>query len=277
MRIQILVDNSSVSDELERGHGFAAFVETEEGSLLFDTGPDARVMRNAERLGVDWSTVQGIVLSHGHYDHTGGLVDVMAATAGQEAPVFMHPAALRSRYSIREGETPRWIGITDSAARALEQHKGRVRLVEDPREVLPGVWASGEIPRRTDFEDVGGPFFLDADRSIPDGIPDDMALYLESGDELVVLVGCAHAGIVNSIEYARELLPGRAVTAVLGGMHLVHASPGRIERTRDYLRELPLRQLAPMHCSGDSCRVSFAAKMGELLSQSAGVGVSFEL
>jgi 7,8-dihydropterin-6-yl-methyl-4-(beta-D-ribofuranosyl)aminobenzene 5'-phosphate synthase len=116
--------------------------------------------------------------------------------------------------------------------------------------VLNGLTVTGTVPRNTDFEDTGGPFFLDAACTRPDPLVDDQAVFFESREGLVVLLGCAHSGVVNTLHYISELTGGKPIHAVLGGMHLVQASPQRLERTIESLRTWHTPLLAPGHCTG---------------------------
>lgn len=120
-----------------------------------------------------------------------------------------------------------------------------------PVEVLPGIFLTGEIPRETGYEDVGGPFVLDESGTVPDPIADDQALFFGTAEGTVVLLGCAHAGVVNTLSHVLRLTNGDKIHAVLGGMHLVNASPERINRTMAALRDLGVRRLGPAHCTGD--------------------------
>jgi 7,8-dihydropterin-6-yl-methyl-4-(beta-D-ribofuranosyl)aminobenzene 5'-phosphate synthase len=132
----------------------------------------------------------------------------------------------------------------------VQLHRGRKCATSAVTEVMPGVFLTGEIPRETDFEDVGGPFVLDEAGMRPDPILDDQALYFDSPEGLVVLLGCAHAGVVNTVCHVRRLVPNRPVHAVFGGMHLLAATPERIARTLDALRAWGLQRLGPAHCTG---------------------------
>jgi 7,8-dihydropterin-6-yl-methyl-4-(beta-D-ribofuranosyl)aminobenzene 5'-phosphate synthase len=116
--------------------------------------------------------------------------------------------------------------------------------------VLEGVYVTGEIPRVTDYEDTGGLFFLDADCSRTDPLADDQALYFDTADGVVILLGCAHSGVVNTMLRVRELTGGRPLHAVLGGMHLLEADEHRVERTFTMFRELGVSLLGPAHCTG---------------------------
>lgn len=115
--------------------------------------------------------------------------------------------------------------------------------------VAPGVFVTGEIPRHTAYEDTGGQFFLDPACSRPDPIPDDQAVYFDTAPGIVVLLGCAHAGVINTLDYVRQF-SGRPIHAVIGGMHLVHATPARLSHTIAELKRIAPAIIAPAHCTG---------------------------
>jgi 7,8-dihydropterin-6-yl-methyl-4-(beta-D-ribofuranosyl)aminobenzene 5'-phosphate synthase len=119
-----------------------------------------------------------------------------------------------------------------------------------PTEVLEGIFATGEIPRQNDFEDTGGRFFLDAVCAHPDPLMDDQALFFDTTEGLVVLLGCGHAGVVNTLEHVRHLAGGRPIHTILGGLHLLTASPERMDKTLAAFRRLDIQRLAPGHCTG---------------------------
>lgn len=245
-RITILCDNTARGRGLLGEHGLAYWIEIAAHRALFDTGQGLALTANADALGIDVAQADAIVLSHGHYDHSGALA--WAMDRATTARVYFHPAAEQTRYT-RHKAAVREIGLGPEAKHALVQAAQRVCRSAAPQQVIPGLWTTGEIPRQTDYEDTGGDFCLDAAGAVVDPIVDDQALYLDSVNGLVVLLGCAHAGVVNTLLHVRRLT-GRPVHAVLGGMHLLHANPRRINATMAALRELEVQVLAPGHCTG---------------------------
>jgi 7,8-dihydropterin-6-yl-methyl-4-(beta-D-ribofuranosyl)aminobenzene 5'-phosphate synthase len=125
-----------------------------------------------------------------------------------------------------------------------------VHCDQQPVEVADGLFATGAIPRTTELEDVGGRFFLDPECQRPDLLPDDQALFFESRDGLVVLLGCAHAGVINTLRHIESFTGSKRIFAVLGGMHLLHASEERLQFTLQELERRGMRMLVPLHCTG---------------------------
>jgi 7,8-dihydropterin-6-yl-methyl-4-(beta-D-ribofuranosyl)aminobenzene 5'-phosphate synthase len=137
-----------------------------------------------------------------------------------------------------------------SCERSLREHSGSLVATSSPTFVLGELHVTGPVPRVTDFEDTGGPFFLDAECMRPDPLVDDQAVFFESQDGVVVLLGCAHSGVVNTLQYVDQLTGDKPIRAVLGGMHLIEASTERLARTIEALRNWDIRLLAPAHCTG---------------------------
>lgn len=270
--ITVLADNRSAYG-LEAEHGLSFWIETPGQKILFDMGQGDAMPRNAEALGVDIGEAKSIVLSHGHYDHTGNVG--LALGFASSATLHLHPQALCRRYSIHD--TPRPIGMPESeqaAVRALPET--RRRWVTAPVELDAGVWVSGPVPRETAFEDTGGPFFLDAGGSETDLIPDDLSLGVQTRAGLVVCLGCCHAGIINTLRHLTRVTGESRVLAVIGGMHLLHASPERLEQTAEALKEYAVPYLYACHCSGEQAVSFLAERLGSCVQPCyAGLKVGF--
>jgi 7,8-dihydropterin-6-yl-methyl-4-(beta-D-ribofuranosyl)aminobenzene 5'-phosphate synthase len=248
--VTTLVENSVHARGLRAEHGLAFHIQAGSHSLLFDTGQSSLVVENARKLGVPLERIEAIALSHGHNDHTGGLDAVRALASA--ARLFLHPAALPAKFAGNPDGTSRLIGMAEPTAAAIRNAAQAAVWTTKPTEVGEGIFVTGEIPRRTGFEDTGGRFYLDPAGERPDPLLDDQALFFEAKEGLVVLLGCGHAGVVNTLEYVRQLAGGRRIHTVLGGMHLLAASPERMAHTLDSFRRLDLQRLVPAHCTGSA-------------------------
>lgn len=246
--VTVLVENTAQGRGLMGEHGLAFHVQAGAQGLLFDTGQSGLVARNAAVLGVDLAGVRAVAFSHGHYDHTGGLRAVWEVAP--DARLYVHPAALAPRYSRSPDGTTRGVGTDAPTLRDIRYRGSRVITTASATEVLPGVYVTGEIPRATEFEDVGGAFFLDEGGTRPDPITDDQAMFFDTSGGVVVLLGCAHAGVVNTLRRVRDLTGGRPFHAVFGGMHLLVAGPERMALTVEAIRSLGVSRLGPAHCTG---------------------------
>ena len=246
--ITVLVENTVHARGLRAEHGLSFHLQVGSRSLLFDTGQSNLLLHNAPKLRISLAGAGAIVLSHGHNDHTGGLQ--AAREAAPQARLFLHRAALSQKLIRDPDGTMRPIGMDPATADAISKAPTGVTWTAKPAEILDGIFATGEIPRQNTFEDTGGPFFRDPAGAHPDPLLDDQALFFDTADGLVVLLGCAHSGVVNNLDYIHRLTGGRPIHTVMGGLHLLNASPERMDKTIAAFRRLGIQRLAPAHCTG---------------------------
>lgn len=272
VKITILVDNYA-GDGLAAEHGLSLWIETGDSCILFDTGQGGALLPNAEKLGIDLSRTDSLVLSHGHYDHTGGVSRV--SRTAPEMEVYCHPVAAVPRYGMRSGEA-KPLGMTCESLWALDRLPSqRMHWIPDGTELSPGVGLTGYIPRETRYEDTGGAFFLDPELSRPDPINDDLALWINTPEGVIVCVGCCHAGLVNTLNRAVLQSGASVLRAVIGGFHLLNADDRRLESTIRALQALSPELIVPCHCTGSravkTLENTFGAKMTAGFS-----GITFE-
>jgi len=257
-----LVENTAGAPGLLAEHGVSFFIEGDGQHLLFDTGQGLVLKHNVQELGLPMASVEQIILSHGHYDHSGGLMAALELTGPVD--LYLHPDALSQKYN-RNGQE---IGSPIADEQALVRLVKRMIPTQGATEILPGIHVTGEIPRRHAIEDTGGPFYQDADRTRPDPLPDDQALYIETKAGLVVILGCGHSGVINTLDYIQQLTNGQTIHAVIGGMHLLRATEERLSFTETHLDRLGIRYLSPNHCTGLEAVCRFRTRFPEAFHES---------
>lgn len=276
MRITVLVDNNTLIDSYFAGEpGLSLLVEHGDARVLFDAGHSDAFVRNARSLDEDLTRLDWVALSHGHLDHTWGLGHLAAlytdaARAGRPRPrpvLAAHPRTFDSRRS-EQGEEIGARMTWESAARFFTPAPD-----EGPRELAPGLYMLGEVPRALAFEPPTA--IGTREDGTPDLLPDDTALACVTPAGLVVVTGCAHAGVCNTVEHARAVTGTHRVRAVLGGMHLLDASAERLAATADYLGALDLEDLYPCHCTDLAAKLALSARC-PVREMGAGQRVAFD-
>jgi 7,8-dihydropterin-6-yl-methyl-4-(beta-D-ribofuranosyl)aminobenzene 5'-phosphate synthase len=261
IRITVLADNTATRPDVLSEHGLSLWIEYGSKCILWDTGQGGVLLANAKTLGVDLASADTIAVSHGHYDHTGGLPTAMAAA--HNADVYIHPVAITPRYSRKKSVRP--VGMPPAAVQSL--HTGPVQWIESWTPICRGVFVTGPIPRQNILEDTGGAFFLDSDCRIQDTLPDDQALVLESAKGIIVILGCAHSGTVNTLDHIRRKTGHRDIYAIVGGMHLGNASQQRLSYTAKALRQYNVQILIPLHCTGTNAMQYLQNTLSEKIVQ----------
>jgi 7,8-dihydropterin-6-yl-methyl-4-(beta-D-ribofuranosyl)aminobenzene 5'-phosphate synthase len=261
-------------EDLAAEHGLSFLVETPERRILFDTGASGRFLDNGRKLGKFPGPVDGVFLSHGHYDHAGGLPHLLASCK-EPLDLFAGPEALVPRGIHRDGGR-REIG-PPKLDRAMETGALRFHPLTAPGPVFPGGRASGPIPLTTEFEapETGFTRGTGEERE-PDAFPEERVLVLETGDGPVVLTGCAHRGIVNTLRHLAETLGIPHFHALLGGLHLMNADTDRIDRTVAELHALDVDRIGAGHCTGEpALRAIRQAFPGRWMDIGAGAEMTF--
>lgn len=248
-RVFVLCDNESAHPACGCEWGLALAIDlginlgadpAEQGTWLWDTGQTDLFLRNARALGVDVGQACGLALSHGHFDHTGGLSALCSSTAFC-APVHAHPTCASQRYNLDKG-SPRPIGPPAPLPTFIRS--GPVSVL------APGLTLITDIPRLPGrFQAVQG-FSFDTSGAEPDSVPDDAFLVMHSQHGAIVILGCCHSGLANSLACLRERLGVERVHAVLGGLHLYKAGPEAVEETARAIEEFAVRRLIAGHCTG---------------------------
>ena len=228
--------------------GISILVEVDGLRILMDTGLSFSAVYNAQLMGIGLSTIDSIVLSHGHTDHTGGLRNVLKIKGKVE--VIAHPDVWTPKHVQRNQEGIHYNGIPFSREE-LEGRGARFNLVREPVHITENVMTTGEIPMLSGYEEIESNLFVKEEGLLhPDPLADDLALVIDTDFGLVVILGCAHRGIINTLRHAQNLTGKELVYAAIGGTHLFQASNERIDKTIADLREMGIQRLGVSHCTG---------------------------
>ena len=249
-RITTLVDNSvSLSgSQLIGEHGLSVYIETENTRILFDTGQNVALAHNARMLDIDLSRIDAVVVSHGHYDHTGGLEHLLKKNTAFS--LYAHPDIFDDKLRSRKSGAYKKIGIPLDK-NIFDNTDVQIRLSKDTAEIARGVFTSGEIPQKNDFESIESQFFVQRDGEIiADPLADDQAVILDTQKGLVVLLGCSHRGVINTLNHVDRLFPENKIHAIIGGLHLGKISDAKLNKIIDHLRAFEQEKIGVSHCTG---------------------------
>jgi 7,8-dihydropterin-6-yl-methyl-4-(beta-D-ribofuranosyl)aminobenzene 5'-phosphate synthase len=241
-------------------HGLSIFMETNNGNYLLDTGAGKTIVNNALVLEIDLKTIKGVILSHNHYDHTGGMVPVLDLLGAVD--VYAHPDIFRETYSSSEGKT-RYIGVPNPRA-MLEAKGAKFIFNRNFRQIAPGMWLTGEVPRHTAFE-LGDKKLVvkSGEEYVKDDLRDDQSVVVETEKGLFVVLGCCHSGIINTLSYVMEKMGQRRIHTVIGGTHLGPVSNEQREKSIAALKAFDIERLGVSHCTGQKTASRLAAEFGD--------------
>ena len=265
--ITILCDNNISKSGFVGEHGFACLVEREEEKYLFDTGPGMSLPINLKKLNKDLKGLDKVFLSHGHYDHTGGLLWVTEQLTRIE--VIAHPEVF-SRHMVMDSSAqespPRYIGCPASKEE-LEGHGAVFKFVDQTREVVPGIWFVTSIDRTPDKTPKDKRLVVsEEDGFAMDPINDDASLLIETDGSPILLLGCAHAGVFNILDYVRKEMEITKLRAILGGTHLMFYGPDDLSRVMDEFERFSVELVGVSHCTGFEAAVELSNRFGSRFS-----------
>ena len=241
--------------------GLCILVESDKESLLLDTGLGIAAVHNGDLLNIDFNRIEKIILSHGHVDHTGGLKAIISRTGPVD--VIAHPDVWSKRFTHTPGYEERNIGNPFSKEE-IKSAGASVSLSREPIWISEHIMTTGEIPMVTTYEDVDSNLYIEENgQRINDKVWDDQALVIKTDIGLVVLLGCSHRGVINTLYHAREISGEERIHTVIGGTHLLRASEERLDETISEFKKLKVRRLGVSHCTGQWSSVKLASALGK--------------
>lgn len=255
LRIVTLNENTApTKGRLIAEWGLSFLLKTKKTTILFDTGRHISVYYNAQLLGIDLNGIDKIVLSHSHSDHTGGLRQILERiNKKRKVEVIAHPDIWKNRYNHYNDKPAKYMGMPFKKEE-LEKLGASFCLSKKSIKITDGMVTSGEIPITTNFENISSKktqrFILDDGSNKEDKVLDDQAIFFKTEQGLIVITGCAHRGIINTLYHAQKITGIDQIYAVIGGAHLIEASKERINQTISIMQELNIQKIGLCHCTG---------------------------
>ena len=253
LKITTLIENMPGKEEnLAFEHGFSAWVELDDKKILFDTGQTGAFTENAEQLGINLSEADGVILSHGHYDHTGGIPKLLTKLK-KKLPFYVGKEFFRLKYKLTEEGGYKYNGNPFEKETLMESAEAEVCYIEEnATKISDELILFKNFLRMNDFETVNQKFFVKTEQGfVQDLFPDEISLGIVTESGIVLLVGCSHVGIVNILDMVQKTT-GLPVAAVIGGTHLVEADEARMKQTAEALKTYGVKTIAVSHCTGEA-------------------------
>lgn len=247
--LKITILSTMLADDGIGEWGFAALVEADGHKILFDTGARPNtVLENARELKVDLGGVQDVILSHFHDDHTTGLMTLRREFSKSNPAAFSRVHVAQGIFLERRG---RMTNPMIPVKREFEAAGGVFIVHDKPEEIFPGIWLTGPVPRAYPEKNFPPGIEVNAGPAwVEDTVPDDQSLVFNTSHGLVLLSGCGHSGIINTLQYARGFLRSAPIDAAIGGFHLFAATDQQLAWTASKLREYQTQRILGAHCTG---------------------------
>jgi 7,8-dihydropterin-6-yl-methyl-4-(beta-D-ribofuranosyl)aminobenzene 5'-phosphate synthase len=250
-RVKVTILSTMLAEAGIGEWGFAALVECDGHKILFDTGarPET-VLSNAAELDIDLSDVVDVFVSHSHGDHTGGLVklrtEIMKKNPAALSVVHIGEGAFYPRPSSSE-----YTNFVETMKNDFEKTGGKFIIYSKPKELFPGIWLTGPVPRKYDEKNWSGKgkVKLPGSDVVDDNVPEDQSMLLSTSEGMIIISGCGHAGIINTMDYAKSIVSSN-INTLIGGFHLFNLSDEKLKWTTDRLKEFGIKNFIGAHCTG---------------------------
>ena len=274
MKVTILTENTVYKRKLLGEYGLSLLLETEGKRYLFDMGQTGVFLQNAETMKVDLEALDGIILSHGHYDHCGGMQywarkQETSEESNPRIPIYINRKSFDKKYSQHPATGEMQFSGIPEEAEAWMKEKGKLIFPEDGcAQVSENVYLLSQVPYVTDFESISARFWKETHDSLehqlsPDTMEDEQMLVIREQQGLCVFTGCAHPGIVNCLQYVQSSFQGEHIHSLVAGMHLKGCKPLQLQKTLAFLKELEIDVVIPLHCTGMIAIAAIKEALGE--------------
>ncbi len=249
IKFQFLTENKTEHEGILAEHGLSIHIETEDKRILFDSGASDIFAYNGERMGVDLKKVDFGVVSHGHYDHTGGFP--LFCRINSHAPVYIHRNAFRSSHGVSDGKIEESMCGIRWNTEQKDLMRERMVMTDGPVFITDNIAISGTIPFEKGFEPSEKFYYYNLDgKPVEDDMSHEQCLVIREDDGLYVFSGCSHRGVISAVTCARSLFPGERINTLVAGMHLYGADKETAEAVIRRLMEEDVDRIMPVHCTG---------------------------
>lgn len=259
MKLTVLMDNTIIIDTPYLAEsGLSFLIETDDAKVVFDTGYSSIFISNARKMGIDMTDITAVAISHGHNDHTNGLLSLgkLLKRDGSRVPIVLHPDCLAKKWWRNKDGSLEEIGMPVDKE-SLEPNYD-ILMTDKVTKLGDSLYFLGTIPRKDPLANEPVGFVANRDNMlVPDYVPDDSAMVFDGKDGLVVINGCAHSGLTNILSYAQELFPGKPFMAVVGGFHMLSKDQAWLEGAVAQIKAFQPKRIYPCHCTDDVSKATF--------------------
>ncbi len=264
MKFQFLVENKTDNPGVMAEHGLSIYIEADGKRILFDAGATELIMSNAEAMGVDLAAVDFAVVSHGHYDHTGGFPAF--CSVNQKAPIYIHKNAFRKSFGLIDGKPEPEKDI--SAIRWTEKERAalydRLIFTDEPVWITDNICITGTVPYAEGFKPTEHFYYYDDSGELAvDDMSHEQCLVIRQKEGLYIFSGCSHRGVISALNIGKAMFPGERVAVVAAGMHLYSASEADRARVIDQVEAENLDCVMPVHCTGIKAICDLKMRLGD--------------